>query len=427
MTESKECTPAFRQLIKLATVGATGKKTEIASVDWQSVLRFAQEQSVVPLVSCALLVQTEITLPDSLREQLLEMARVQSGTNFVRKIRIFRLIREMEDAGIDVMLLKGYAVGRCYAYPDCRDSADTDLLITKEQEMQVYDFLRNKGFYVDPRGETEHHAVCQHPKFGMVETHVQLYAELIQNVWFQDARKEKLIREKSIRIQSEEVSYSSLGYTDHLIFLTLHLIKHFIHDGLGLRMMLDIALFYKTYKDEIDFTRYWALLEELHYNQVVCGILWALIDTGCFGAGDFPGIQPVDKRCIDLLLYDLEISGHMGVKLEELARRDIYYEYSRRVILREKSPMQYRLYMIGYKIRAAKKQFFPDRETLTRLYPETKQHEWIMPFAQIHRVLNYPIQRIKAGSLKQQIRSDSAEMPEEANRRMELLKVLEII
>lgn len=427
MTESIGCSPAFRQLIKLAAIGSTGRQADIKLIDWQEVLLYAREQSVLPLVACALLVQSDIECLDSLREQLLEMMRGQSGANFVRKIRVFHLINEMEAAGIDVKLIKGYAVGSCYAYPDSRGSTDTDLLIMESQEPQVYDFLRRKGFRVGSRGETEHHAICQHPKYGMVEVHVQLYVEIIQSVWFKDAKFDRLIREESIRVHNGNDSYSTLCYTDHLIFLTLHMIKHFIYDGLGLRMMLDIALFFKNHQAEINIQRYWAILEELRYSKVVRAVMWALIDTGCFAVEDFPGLQPVEADAVELLLHDLEIGGHMGVKQGKENRLDGYYEYSRQVILREKSPMQYCLYMFRYKIRSSKKQMFPAREQLIKLYPMLAKKNWLTPFARIHRMFTYPIQKIRAGVLKEQIRSNSTEMPEEAKRRVEMFKALGMI
>lgn len=427
MTETNACTPAFLQMIKLATIGATGCKAEIENIDWPLVVRCAQEQAVLPLVACCLIVRHEIVCPEQLREQLLNTMRSKSGANYVCKMRIFQLLQEMEEAGIDVKLIKGYVVGLCYAYSDCRISTDTDLLISEEQEKQVCDFLREKGFRVDPRGETSHHAVCQHPKLGMVEAHVHLYAEIIQSVWFKDTKRKKLVLDKPVRIQDGENRYNSLGYTDHLIFMTLHMIKHFIHDGLGLRMMLDIALFFKKHSKSIDAERYWSLLEELHYSKVVHGILWVLIDTGCFSVEDFPKLQAVDAEAITLLLHDLELGGHMGIKQGKENRIDGYYEYSRQVILREKSPLQYRLYMIRYKIRSARKQMLPVREQLTKLYPATESRRWLTPFVRIHRMFAYPIRKVHEGVLKNQIRTDATEMHEEAKRRVEMFKKLGMI
>ena len=428
MQRTEQVPKSFLHMVSLATCGASKNGILFCDkFDWAEVIRYACEQAVLPLVACALLVQPDIDCPETLREQLLEMLRGQSGSNYVRKNRILNMIHEMEDVGFDVKLLKGYVIGQCYAFPNSRSSTDADLLIAETQETQVHSFLRNKGFRVDPRGETEHHAVCQHPKLGIVEAHVHLYVEIVQSVWFKDAQHDKLLQEDTIRVDNGEECYSTLGYTDHLIFITLHMIKHFVYDGLGLRMMLDIALFFRFHRDRLDTKRYWALLDELHYSKVVRAILWALIDTGCFSQEDFPGLQSVETDTINLLLLDLEIGGHMGVNQGKENRVDSYYEYSRQVILREKNPMQYRLYMLRYKIRSAKKHMFPDKEQLIRLYPVLKEKKWLTPFVRVHRMVSYPIQKIREGALRDQIRSDSTEMPEEAKRRVEMFKALDMI
>lgn len=427
MANKKLVPPEFYQFLTVVAAGASGKKVADVEVNWPSVIRYAQEQAVFPLLGSALLVDPNMDCSGQLRAQLLNVIRDHSGANLVRKQRIFNLIRELEGLGVEVMLIKGYVVGDCYAYSECRGSADTDLLIPMEQEALVCDFLRKKGFRVEPRTDVSHHVVCQHPKLGMVEVHVRLYDEMVQDMWFQNHNMDNLLLEAPVRIADEMSMYTTLGYTDQLIFLTLHAVKHFIYGGFGVRMLLDIALFFKTHRKEINAERYWMLLEELRYSKVVRAMLWAMIDTGCFLWEDFPGLQTVETDAIELLLYDLEAGGHMGVKH---SKEDLVHsasEYSRQVILRKKSPMQYYLYMLVYKIRNAKKQMFPEKEQLLRLYPFLKKQKWMTPFVRIYSMFAYPIRKLQAGVLKAQIRTDSTEMPDEAKRRVEMFRALGMI
>ena len=273
MGNEEKSTTSFLQMIKLAAIGAT-KQGQIQEIDdWKAVIQHAHDQSVFPLIGCALFACPEIICPEDLRTHLLDAVRMQSGKNLVRKQRVFSLIAEMEQQGIPVKLIKGYAVGLIYAYPECRNSTDTDLLIDVCQEERVLEFLKTKGFRITDRGDTEHHTVCQHPKLGMIEVHVHLYGEFVRSIWFKDAKQRYLIRESPISIQDKDGKYVTLGHTDHLLFITLHTIKHFIYDGLGVRMMLDIALFFKHYKQTIDSKRYWMVLNELNYTTVVQSIL----------------------------------------------------------------------------------------------------------------------------------------------------------
>ena len=421
MAATENASPAFYHLLSLATMGATGKNVAITNVDWPAVVRLAQEQVVLPLIGITLVNNEGVNCPEDIRCKLIDVARSQSSINLVRKQRIVSMLHEMEQTQLYPLLIKGYPVGDCYAYPESRGSNDTDILIFPEQEDAVCEFLRNKGFRVDQRGKTSHHAIAQHPKFGMVEVHIQLYAELMQEVWFQVCKRDVQIKEETVQVETGAMCYSSLGHTDHLIFLTLHTIKHFIISGMGVRMMLDMAMYFSRHKDEIDVARYWRVMKELKYTEFVNCVLWSIVDTGCIDSAEFPGIGPKCPAKIQKLLYDLESSGHMGIKE---AWPEGSYEYNRRILMQQKSLGQYRVYMLKMKIRDAYHQMFPNKEELCRIYPVIENCRWLTVFARIHRMFAYPVQKIASGELRKQLRSSSTDMPEEAKRRVELFKAL---
>lgn len=427
MPALRKCTPDFRQLMMLTASGATGKRVKAEVHDWNAVIRFANEQAVLPLMACGLLVNPQILCPEELRTWLLDMMREQSGSNLLRRQRIFHLIHELEEVGLDVNLIKGYSVGASYFYPECRGATDTDLFVPPSQEKAVCAFLLEKGFRVDSRLLTSHHSVCQHPRLGMVEVHIQLYDEIVRESWFKNAKTECFIKESSIRMFCDGTQYSTLGYTDNLIFLTLHMVKHFIDSGMGLRMMMDVAVFFSVHHERIDFERYWRIMDRLQYAGMVSAVLWAMIDTGCFQKDDFPGLRQKKQENIDVILYDLEVGGIMGTKQGHEKRFDGYYEYSRQVLLREKSLFQYCLYMLGYKIRSAKTQMLPSEEQLRKLYPILDKRKWLTPVMRVYRIFDYPVRKICSGVLREQIRFKDIEMPEDAKRRIEMFKILKML
>ena len=55
-------------------------------------------------------------------------------------------------------------------------------------------------------------------------------------------------------------------------------------------------------------------------------------------------------------------------------------EYNRRVMLKNGSAREYRLYMLRYKVRSAAKYMFPSRRTLKQLYPRAGRHAALTPF-----------------------------------------------
>ena len=250
-------------------------------------------------------------------------------------------------------------------------------MVSRDQESQIYAFLKNQGFQITPRGKAEHHAVGLHPKLGKVEIHVHLYNELVRDAWFQNVSEEELLTESPVRISRKGESYQTLGYTDHLIFLTLHMVKHFIRSGMNVRMMIDVAQFFAVYKTEINAERYWHILEVLHYDTMLRCVFGIMIDTGCLTQSDFPMLPEERLDGIFRILQDLETGGNMGIK--EKDRILDTYEYTRQMLLRSRKPWQYLLYMLKHKVRSAWCQMFPAKEELEVLYPAVKKSSkhWI--------------------------------------------------
>ena len=426
MIEEKQKSETFFQMITLAASGATGKKVVISEkTDWPEVIRYAQEQCVLPLIGCAILHNPNLNCGEKIRDQLLNMVRRESSANLVRRMRVMQLLAQMEAEGMAVRLIKGYAVADCYQYPECRDSTDIDILISGKQESLVYLFLKEQGFQITPRGKTEHHAVALHPKLGKLEVHVRLYNELVTDTWFQNVGREDLVTESPVVASRSGEAYQTLGYTDHLIFLSLHMVKHFIRSGMNVRMMIDLAQFLATYKNKIDADRYWHILKVLHYDTVLRCIFVIMLDTGCFTRSDFPMLSEERTNGVFWILRDLETGGNMGIKEKERILNT--YEYTRQMFLRSRKPWQYRLYMLKHKLRSAWHQMFPDREQLSILYPVVKKAGFLRPIVRTHRMFAYPLEKLCSGVLKEQIRVDASQLPPDAARRMEMFKALDML
>ena len=410
---------AMQTLIRLASAGARKEDISGLSVDWSTVLPLAAEQQVIPLVACALLHSPGLVCPDQLHEYLLNVMRAESSANMIRRQRIMYLLQEMKAAGIDAKLLKGYAVSGCYAHPECRGSVDTDILIDIRQEKQTVKFMEQHDFRVDPRAATSQHAVCQHKKYGMVELHVALYADLVQDNWFRNVNETDLVQEPAIMVEG----VCTLGHTDQLLFLTLHMVKHFILEGLTLRMMLDIALYFERHKQEIDVGRYWSILEKLHYDGLVNGILWNMIRLGGFHVEDFPGLPEEQPEQMTLILHDLQLGGYMGVR-QKNERLESGMEYNRQLLRKQQSVWQYRLHMLGWKIKSGAKYMFPSIKMLQNLYPVTKKTPVLLPFFWFWQFVSFPIKKVRSGALQRDVRSENSAMTKVTEERIAMFSEL---
>ena len=414
---------AMQTLIRLVSAGARKKDVSSLSVDWNAVLPLATEQHVIPLIACALLYSPGLECPDQLREYLLNVMRAESSTNLIRRQRIMYLMQEMKAAGIETKVIKGYAVTGCYAHPECRGSVDTDLLVDVSQEKAAIDLLEAKDFRVSIRGATSHHSVCQHKKYGMLELHVALYAELIREIWFGNVTENELVQEVFVEVTDEHGPFMTLGHTDHLIFLTLHMIKHFILEGLTLRMMLDVALFFSKNKEAIDAVRYWNVMKKLHYDQLVGSVVEIMILYGGFGRTDFPGLVSDMLTQESAVLEDLLQGGYMGVKEKE-ARHKSGMQYNRQMLLREKSQSQYALFMAVWKLRSGLNAMFPSAHKLCKKYSCAKKNRLLIPFVWVYHVVSFSIKNRHKMTPGRDIQWDGTIDNEVVQKRMKLFEKL---
>ena len=418
-------TNEFKALMRLVGAAAQGKAiSELPDdLDWQQLERLANEQAVQTLLGYALKLSQGIACPEELRKRLVGEMRQLAFSNSAWKNSILQLLKKMDEAEIPALLIKGYAVADCYAAPDCRMSGDTDLLTEPKDEKRACTFMKANGFAVEHRWTNGHHDVCQHPQLGCVELHVMLYDEIVEDVWFGKMDGREFVCESPIEVTTQDGSYRTLGYTDHMIFLMLHLIKHFIMTGMSLRMMLDVALFFSHHAEKIDSARFWKTMESLKYGTIAQSILWAMVRYCGIDAASVPGLCEACPEQVDMILDDLENGGWLG-KIDEKAREEGWYEYNRQLLMKNRNRAQYLLFMLRWKTGAYLKALFPSRKTLAIRYHCVQKSVLVIPFVWLHRLIFRGSRAVKKGALTTYIVTDENKIGTSAQERVQMFKNL---
>lgn len=421
-------TKEFEALMQLAGAAALGKTVSAlpSDLDWLQIEKLAKEQSVLTLLGYALRLSPEAPCPQEIRTKLIADMRQAAFSNNAWKNAILGLLTEMKDAGIPAILVKGYAVADCYAAPDCRLSGDTDFVIDPKDEKRACRFMKSKGFKVDPRWENGHHAVCHHPQYGCVELHVMLYDEIVEDVWFGKMDGKEFVCEPHIEVHTADGAYRTLGYTDHLIFLMLHLVKHFIQAGMSLKMMLDTALFFAKHAAEIDSERFWRAMEKLKYATVAQGIFWTTVRYCGILADAIPGLSDECPDQVSLLVDDLEEGGWLG-RNDQRAREEGWHEYNRQLLMENKSKFQYLLYMLNWKLGMYWKALFPSYEALAAKYPYIRKNPLLTPWAWLHRLIFRGSKAVKNGALTTYIVTDEEKVSAVGQKRVQMFRHLDML
>jgi hypothetical protein len=417
----------FEYLMHLLSCGARGTSPEppCQPVDYDRIMQLAQEQSIAPLIGAALSNAAYMGLPNEKVQGLVKNTRNLALTNYIKKRKILKLLQDFEDAGIQAVLLKGYALADLYFEPNCRISSDIDIYISIKDEKKAYLFLEEHGCKVYPRTPTSHHAICEHPQMGLIELHVILYDEIVEDVWFGRKNDQQFIQEAFEKHVTEDGSYLTLGKTDNAIFIVLHMIKHFILSGTSLRQMMDIALYFEKYKAQIDFRRIWNMLESLKYRILMNTVLNSMVSYCGFSPEDFAGYEKADEEAISVLLADLEDGGWLGSKNTQ-ERNNSWHRYNLIRYKEKRNLFSYWCYMIKRITLIHMPEIFPSKGVLKRKYPYTEKFTLLTPIAWLQHLLTGCV-KLFSGKLDTEIEVRKDQLYDEKRDRSHLFKLMQIM
>ncbi|MBQ7122237.1 MAG: nucleotidyltransferase family protein [Clostridia bacterium] len=413
----------FRYLMQLLGSASTGKPANPPDreLDWSRVFELTQEQMLDELIWYALKTNAALKCSEDNFLSVVPDPLPAIITDSAARSMIVSLLEKMESEGIHSVVVKGMSVADGYASPEARISSDTDILIAPEDEAKAQRFLADNGFRVESRWDNGHHFSAHHPLMGLLEVHIQLYDDIAEDVWFADVTAEELICQQHKKICTSDGVYYTLGDTDHLIFIILHMIKHFILCGMSLRMMTDTAVFMSSKKASLDFGRMWSVMKKLRYDGFLSSVLWAMVEYCGFSADDFPGIGAFEREKVELILSDVEKGGWLG-KNDYSARKESWQEYSRQLFVKRKSNISYHLYMLNWQNTLKLKTFFPPKERLVKDYPVLNRFPLLIPFIWLHRIIFKSIPRyIKA---KEKIIFNENSVSAESKERVNMFRTL---
>lgn len=415
-------------LMHLYACGAAGRPAEAPSeaVDWERLISLAVGQSITYTVAMAVK-KSQTGCPEAVKRRLLSSLMGASYANKIKTAGILELLSRLEQSGIHAVLLKGIDAARFYVNPECRVSADTDILISRKDEAAATELLRQSGFTITKRAKKVHHDVCTHPALGMIELHVDMWEDEIDDVIFGKSGIAGSLTEPHRAVETEDGKYYALGRTDALLFLTLHMVKHFLTGGMSLRMMMDTSLYFRHEKDGIDADRYWNAMRSLKLDTFMNVVFGAMIKHCGFDIKDFPGAGECSDDNIAAVLDDLELGGWQG-KINEKDRKDGWYYLKRQRRISEagavKSAVLIKSDILMDKLYA----LFPPVSHMQKSYPGLKKSRLLYPFCWIHRALFKGIRASAAGKTKSRKNIQSKDkLAQEGRERLDMFSKLGMI
>lgn len=304
--------------LELARAGLWGKEVHLlqyGEIDFGLAYRLAQEQSVVGLVAAGLEKVVDVKVPQTIAltmagEVLQLEQRNRSMNQFVEA-----LVKDLQNNGIRLILLKGQGVAQCYEKPLWRACGDVDLLIDADCFEKAQKLLQARASRYEPLLKDE-----KHQEFTIESWTVEIHGN--QPTHFSKRADVVLEKIQNSTFKKEDTRIWKLGDSDvpllspinDVLFVFTHYLKHFFRGGIGLRQICDWCRLLWTYNDVVD-------AKELESNLREMGLMtewkaFASLAVNCLGMPQksiplYDGSQKW-KRKAERIISFIMLTGNFG-------------------------------------------------------------------------------------------------------------------
>lgn len=264
----REQDKAFRVFFALLKAGLWEQSVRLLSfspIDFDSVYRLADEQSVVGLIASGFeqVVDTKIDKPTVM--PFIKRVFSFEHRNTAMNLFIEKLVGRMRDeAGIQAVLIKGQGVAQCYAKPQWRSAGDVDFFFDDLNYEKAKRYLSPLASHIDSEDSRRKHLGMTIDSWT-VELHGRMHTEISRRINMGvDAVQQDIFEWGGVRIwkNGNEDVYLPNPDNDVIIIFT-HIIQHFFVGGVGLRQICDWCRLLWTYQGKLDL-----LLLENRLNEM---------------------------------------------------------------------------------------------------------------------------------------------------------------
>lgn len=252
----KEACPKFLEVMNICLQGKTVSWEELSDDTWKKLFRLADAQHVLPMVyeavyRCPAAAKNPEFMQENVKKVIKSVGRQTRKTS-----KFLELYENMRNAGANPLVVKGLICRSLYPLPEHRSSVDEDVFVRESD----FDICHKEILKYGLQPLEESKDGIQEDELAFADKKSKLYIELHRRLFSLDSELDNDINryfdsahDRAVEEVIEGVPVLTMGYTDHLLFLLLHVFKHFLFSGFGIRLVCDIILFANAYGKEIDW------------------------------------------------------------------------------------------------------------------------------------------------------------------------------
>ena len=314
------------------------------------------------------------------------------------------IIGILSDNGIRAAVLKGLSVARYYPKPEIRALGDIDLLVDVNQLRAVDNILREQGYTVSDSAHVFHRDY--HKNGIIVEVHHAVTDTPVSKGGRAAATMISSFLDHAELVEVCDTQFLTLSESHQALMLLLHMERHMVEKGIGLRQLCDWAVYINSVDPDNWHTKTSRLLAEcglLFYAQVITKVcvtylgLDAEKNQWCMG---------VETALVDAMMADVFQHGNLGVN----NKRDVSDLFTDRRTLGQGKKNRLQRFISKLTSVAYKR------------YPITQQYRVLLPALWLFISVRYLVKWLSTSK----DRHSFLQMVSESNERQELCRSLKL-
>ena len=333
-----------------------------ADVDWAKLLELSRIHSVIGIVG--FMGRKYPICPDPQFSGGFRSLCMSTISLYSRRHALaLEMVRQLEQAGIDHILMKGFVLREDYPVPELRTFTDIDLVIRPEDRQKSHELMLSLGFAVKDDWEPVY---SYHRGDEYYEIHTQIMeVDVSEKADYRDYFSQAWDHAHPVSAHSYRFSREF-----HFLYMLTHIAKHVHQHGAGIRLYLDVAAFIRRHSGNLDWQWIRQELQDLAlYN--FAGVVLSAVEHWFGIEAPFP-FGPVPEETLrDFTEFTLEAGvfghHHRDGALSKMKHQDQDSSGSRAALLL--------------------RQIFPKAETIQARYTYLQDKPWLLPAAWVHRLL----------------------------------------
>lgn len=221
--------------------------------DFSVIMRMAEEQSVVGLITAGLEQVTDVKIPQEWTLQFIGQTLQIEQRNRAMNEFVSRLIEKLRKEDVYAILVKGQGIAQCYERPLWRSCGDVDLFLSDGNYQKAKEILLPMASSIE-----EEDSIEKHLGFIINSWTVELHGTLRSRCL---GRMDEIIDEAQRDVfyggnvrswTNDNVQIFLPAPNEDVFFVFTHIIKHFFHGGIGLRQICDWCRLLWIYRDSLN-------------------------------------------------------------------------------------------------------------------------------------------------------------------------------